>query len=753
MPLPWEQDWSAPQAPVAAPAAAPVQAMPWEHDWSGNTEAAPVPEKKGAFARALDYARSIPARVQDAYSGEGRREEGIDELPENIAATGDHPSWAKEAMALARDNPKAAADIAQARIPGSTIRVDQWGNPIIRIPQTAVRFERRPVMRGGSVLFDQVPVPVNESKEYYLNKPGLSAQDAVNYMPDAALLMAGGAGGAKLGQAALGEAGKIGGAGVGSGGASVIMDLLARAVGSKQPVDWKKAGWTAAFGSAGQAIGDAGGWLLNKVRGNSALFDETTQRLTDKGRAAVRSAGYDPEGVSAQFSKEFADRAAAGATPEQAAAAAAGQALPVKVGMTKGDISRDVSQQAFEDSAAKGVYGEAAKNKIVPFRQGQQDALRANVAEIPKVLGGGQVATPGEGATAAATAIRSKAQAAKTAINEAYDAARSSEASITGGLDDLATGARAIVEKDHNLGGLTRTNALLNELDEIATAPATAENAPIRRLFEWRAKATAAKAAGGEEAVALRKAINEYDGFMQKALDNDLLAGDENAIDLWRKAIAGRAEYGRNFESNKIVQRFVDGKVEPDQAVNYLFGTARLGMDKQSAGALKQVKDLLGENSPQWRGLKEEAFLKMAGGSEGQFGQDMQRMFSGDKFASQFDNAMRKSPTLMRTLYTPQELSLIQNFRDTALRATNRVPGAVNYSGSATELARIARNLFGVGSDVMTAIYGKWGRPIVGGVRAESATTPTFSRPGALPYGAAAAGAGVAPLFTNDQKN
>ncbi len=56
----------------------------------------------------------------------------------------------------------------------------------------------------------------------------------------------------------------------------------------------------------------------------------------------------------------------------------------LEVPLSKGDIKQDVTQQAFEDRALKGLEGPQAQQRIEAFRGEQDVALRGNVQEMTR---------------------------------------------------------------------------------------------------------------------------------------------------------------------------------------------------------------------------------------------------------------------------------------------------------------------------------------------------------------------------------
>jgi hypothetical protein len=181
----------------------------------------------------LDRIKDAVAGLKDRYDGATRREDGIAELPPDISVGG-KDNWGYSKLTLARDNNAAAQGIALKQYPGATIRKDEWGNPIIRLPDGAVRTESHIVdfNEDGFPIIEQKRVPI--SGEFYLNKPGFTQRDAVNFAAEKAFTEPAALLGGVVGSAAgLGIPGRAAGAALGI----EAMDALAQRAGSEEGID------------------------------------------------------------------------------------------------------------------------------------------------------------------------------------------------------------------------------------------------------------------------------------------------------------------------------------------------------------------------------------------------------------------------------------------------------------------------------------------------------------------------------------
>ena len=121
-------------------------------------------------------------------------------------------------------------------------------------------------------------------------------------------------------------------------------------------------------------------------------------------------------------------------------------------------------------------------------------------------------------------------------------------------------------------------------------------------------------------------------------------------------------------------------------------------LDSTSLGLeIRKIKELVGPDSPEWKALKEEAFLRLVKptttGNVRDAAGDI--VFSGDKFSTSLRKALRDSPDLWGELFSRREIDLLRQFENVALRATGRREGAVNHSGTSYPLGQWLTSFMG----------------------------------------------------------
>jgi hypothetical protein len=558
----------------------------------------------------------------------------------------------------------------------------------------------------------------------------------------------------------MGLLGRAVGAGIGMGAASEGMDEIANILGSNEPPDRKRTLLIMALGLGGEFVGPVADKMIGTVsRFFTSVFNKgrlyINGKLTPEGVKVMEAAGIDPKAVTPEFAAAFDARVAGGITSENAAVLAEAESLPLAVRLSRGDVTRDPYLQGLEQDALMGAHGETARTLMTGYRAFQQQDLRANVPAIQQKLGGAEtpmVAEPGQGAAAAMGRVKTLSDAAESRVDVAYAAARGSGTTMPGEAA-VAFGRQArrgLVAEGFDVAAMPRVLRRLKEAGGILRRKGTA--VIVDAMYLWRKRLVrdqkSVKASDPSEWAALQKLKKDFDSFMEASVDNALLIGDAEAVAMWTRAIEGRAAYGRMFGDNKIVKKLLEESVTQEQALNYLFGASKLGAKQDATLAIQQMKKLLGPESAEWGALKEEAFLRLLR-SQGrtELNENLTAAFSGRAFKTAFDDAVRDAPTLMRTLYSPGELTLLRQFRDVAVRATDRRAGVVNTSNSATVLARIVQRLFGSGSQPLQIIVSRFAKPFTEAYRGFQAREATSFRPAPqalLPTGMAGGATGLA---------
>lgn len=540
--------------------------------------------------------------------------------------------------------------------------------------------------------------------------------------------------------------GPVAGEGLAAQGASRLMSIVAPTVGSegaRQLVE--HAGGDENAQTEASVIGGlaAGAGVAAAPRalaaGEAALGGRVDTAAATAGvNAELARIGVDPATLPPATSAAINTHIANGVRPVDAVHAAIAQTQPVPIPMSKGQMSGQPSEQMTENAALRGADGVGPAAVARGFQQTQQNAIRQNVSQIGADIAGGAPVARGQGGQAVSADLNAAYDAAKTKVNSAYDTAR-----------DVGYGAHLPASETPVLGANLRqavrdydpatVPAVTRELDRVDTLSApTAQD-----LFDTRSRLSNLRASNdGVTAGAAGKAVNALDGYISDAVDKDLFTGDPNAVAAWRNAIGQRRQFGQTFEGNNLVQSLTERsggastlKVPPEDAANLIFGRSALGFIGRQGMTrdLSNLRDTLGADSASWNALRAEAWQRIAGAGEGAMEGGTPQL-SGAKLATAWNRAKTSDPSVIGTLFTPEERATIDRFVATTQRATTPVRGGDNPSNSAITMRSFLALPF-----VRTAVAGLHVIPfapeLIGGAAtsyrsARTAGATVFAKPG-----------------------
>ena len=447
--------------------------------------------------------------------------------------------------------------------------------------------------------------------------------------------------------------------------------------------------------------------ITQTLRETGAL-DATTARKFERDATEILDLGALQVGVSPGVLRRGAGRGRTAAQLEQEEAQAARvlqeRNLPQRVPLTRADVTQDVNLQSQLDEASQGLFGDRAKGLADQVRIEQSQGLRGNVEEFQKAVSGRETALAaqeaGLGIDRASQAIKIAAGDTKRAINDAYDQAKSLDASIDGELVKSfgQSSRKSLLDEGFDISEMPSLSKSLNELEDLKLFDGKVTESTVNNLELWRKRVTkrnqSASGMHGDpsEAEALRKLKSGYDKFVTDVLDEGLVRGNEEAIRAWRKARDLRSDFGRRFNDDATIKKIVNESLTQEESVNLIFGGSQMGFKTQAGSIVKKMKAVLGEQSEAFKSLKEEAILRLVKN------QSDVAEFSGAKFNTAFEKALKNNPTLMRELFSAEELTDLRNFARFARNVTEKKVGATNPAGTFNKLARFMQGT-GLGSN------------------------------------------------------
>ena len=574
-------------------------------------------------------------------------------------------------MALARGDLGKLEILEESTGENFNSKADQFGNIYVDItPQQSEKYGIEP-------------------RRYYLNKAGASGQDFEDLTTTGAIEGAVMAPLMKFGGKIAGPVGSMLMAGVGGAGGSVVQDNLAAGAGSKRGIDVQNMLLSGAFGIGG----DLAGRLLAPVFRRLFKSNDITPegRISEKAQDTLDRMGVDTDQVTPEWAKQFIEAQKVLDTPEAAAYANA-ESLPVPVKLTRGDVSRNIEDMRVEQNARRGNLGPDAGEIMNRVRTEQNEQILANQQAITNQMGTGKELAPNQGVANVGKILEEQATRLKAKGSAAYKIASEAGANLkSAGVKNFLNTAKQTLKKEFPSSSRrnevnAEINELLNDLPQMDfitnKAGQTTDNfIEANRLEAFRQDLLAIQRGlpeGSPQKPVFGSLINQLDDFTEGAFDAGLVTGDTAALEkfkqargIWRKL---RTKY-EGKEAGKIydiIQAVRNGDANANVA-NIIFDAQAIGMKKGALQAVKKMKEILGADSEAFKNLKEDAVLRLFNSNTkgNQLGQNMETMFSGNKFATSVNAAMKDAPELMKEIFTKEELALINQFKSVTQRATN----------------------------------------------------------------------------------
>lgn len=536
----------------------------------------------------------------------------------------------RPAIAGSFGSDKSVADALLSRIPGSTLDQDANGNAVIQL---------------------------KDGQRFYVNQPGLDLDDIVRGATKAVAFLPAARGAA----AALTIPGRIAAGGIGSAATDAAMQVgTAAASGSSDQIDPMQTLIAGGIGLGAEAVPAVAGAL---ARGGKSLVS-TDASLAAAGRQIAQKAeipGTLTDEQAIALGRK-ADEIRGGADPKAVLAE-----TEFGFNLTRGQKTGDVTQLRREEMLRNlGGDSGAGRNATAVY-----DAQRANVGEqaqkIQDFLAGGQAPrSPAQAAETVMGSTQRQAGALNDRIGAAYGDARAQRAAVnTEAVNDLPGRLRqAVQDFDIHPDITPATKRTLDSItDAVEKLPPDAKGVTMRAIELQRKRVNNAigGAANPTDKAALMKVKSTFDGWLDDAFDNALISGDPQALDTLKQARALRYEYGLRFQpknasdqGGKVVQKLLDSNATPDQMATAIFGAGEVA-PQATASVARKIKAAVGDDKEAWDAVRSgvigKAVINKAGDA-----------IQPGNMVRNLNILMRDRPTLVKELYSPEEVSKLKRF-------------------------------------------------------------------------------------------
>lgn len=500
--------------------------------------------------------------------------------------------------------------------------------------------------------------------------------------------------------------------------------------------------------------GDVLGPFLSTGRGFLAIPEAIASPITGGTRSVIGHPYSALTGMPYEKAKEAVDTAMmalgprGGLKPASAPVPAAPAQGPLGVTLTRGQETGELPLIQREQAAARGALGDAAQARAQEFLNQQRGQVQSATERVQQGFDPfNQVIaeTPQQAGQLVSQGVKSAEAQAKAGVKGAYDYAKSlpgeihAEAfegigqKIKGELslrdnpvviDDKLTpfASRAIQDVKQRIANLQIQNRAdpfgQPNPENISGVSLRGVDQMRRRLSSFRSDAFASgNAADGRAAKAV---LDAFDNHVDQAINGGLFKGDPLAVQAWNDARAAHADYkstfsaGKNDPVGRVVERITGNgnnpAAIPNDVADFMYGGSGVNPNSLNVGVAKRVRDILGEQSPEWSAVKQGLFSRIVDPGPGVTD------WGPGKIAQRVNKFLNVDGLeLSKEVFSPAERNLIQQYGQLQRRLEVPQSGA-NWSNTSTVLAPMLKKISGGIAAVVGAVIGHTVAPGLYGV-------------------------------------
>jgi hypothetical protein len=403
-------------------------------------------------------------------------------------------------------------------------------------------------------------------------------------------------------------------------------------------------------------------------------------------------------------------------------------AAPADVILSKGQETGDLAMIREAQAALRGQRGDPARVRAEQFaeQQGQQvQELKERIGQSFDQFGQTIAESPQDAAALAQSAVQRASQSAKADVNARYAQARQLGGEVDAGAfqgmgdqirANLSSRAEPVIVDDQLTPWASKA---LSEVDKVgnlniqnraglppAIDPVTGKPMPVtgvnlegidqarKRLVQMRSGAYRSNATDGRATSAV---LDAFDDHITQAINSGAFKGNPQAVQAWNDARAASAQFKQTFSAikgdpagqkiEKIIGRRGNDPLTPNDVADALYGAAGTNPGTTNVGVANRVKNILGDQSPEWSAVKQGLWRRLVEKGEGQ--PEMEPGTIATRLMK-FLNADGRDMAL--AVYSPQEREMMKRFAELQ-RQLQPPPTTVNRSETSTFVVPILKKI------------------------------------------------------------
>lgn len=354
-------------------------------------------------------------------------------------------------------------------------------------------------------------------------------------------------------------------------------------------------------------------------KGNLQIFGPDGHVTDEALQAANEMAAFSPAGMAGRMVP-----ARMGLKPaEQLAKRNIEDAGEFGIGLSRGQAGRKLADQAFEEDALTGGRGSVAQNIISRQRETQGEQVRAAQEGIRGRASPSIVDDTYEAGENVGSAIANRANELKTASQDAYRAAETLGGEVRpSAAQELQTSLRGVLDESGAMEGtaigsdLPVVKRIMGQVDNLASMKNVPEGDVVgigwQNFERIRKQINSARGSNPNEDRILGNVKRGLDKWLEKSVDDGLVSGSPEFLTSLKEARGLWQQYSRIVKSpQQIIRKMADRSADSVEIANWLYGANKVGGRTQSAGVVREIKGLIGENSPAFQDLKRNVLTRL----------------------------------------------------------------------------------------------------------------------------------------------
>lgn len=385
-----------------------------------------------------------------------------------------------------------------------------------------------------------------------------------------------------------------------------------------------------------------------------------------------------------------------GLSPEDAYVQALAQKENVR--LSAGDATQDLFLQSREEDALKGLTGPGAQATAKQFRGEQANDIRKLITRKGSQLAGRNAEAIPESdiAERITTTVRRLAQEAKDAAQSQYPKNGRAFVPVNNVRQFVRATRNELLSDGADFQNMPILNSRMRELEKFVK-PKGMKGVNFPAIEVFRKRLNGSRSANPSENRYLDAMKRSIDDMVDDAVETGVIWGNTSDITATQAGRKAWAEYRQKFfgkDGKAALGKIVEKDMTPEETMRLIIGSGNLAAKKDSSKVVAQLKNVLGETSPEFKELKQAGFYRIIGDDlQGILKGSLEKVPQGQGMAGRLNKFVKENRSLWNELYTPGEQKLISDTVRLISQATMKQEGVVNRSNSANVAVRLLSKL------------------------------------------------------------